>query len=285
MRHAIDGCGRYPFQRPRYAGEWAAFDRPSGKRGDGAFPQVRKLSWWKWEPTSSLLSPRAPIEPARGHCFPSCCRTCSRACCCCATAAFSATNSGKAWFCGAYICWSGFEGHAPQRLSSFPMARIWRRFIPMHAPEKDRQGIVVRVIKYTLNDPQRVGHQEEHTLLTDLLDASKYPALELIPGYHWRWEHELGYAQQKTYQDPPRASKPTHLRSETPTGVRQEIYALSLAHFVIRSLMFQAARRAGLDTDRLSFTGCHQTLECRCRNAIAALRSRLKPGMRRCWMK
>ena len=27
--------------------------------------------------------------------------------------------------------------------------------------------------------------------------------------------------------------------------------------------MFQAARRAGLDTDRLSFTGCLQTLQCR----------------------
>ena len=129
--------------------------------------------------------------------------------------------------------------------------------------KKDRRGIIVRVIKYTLNDPQRVGHQEEHTLLTDLLDETKYPAWELIPGYHWRWEHELVFDEQKTHQDPPRASKPTHLRSETPTGVLQEIYALSLAHFVIRSLMFQAAQRASLDTDRLSFTGCFQILQCR----------------------
>ena len=43
----------------------------------------------------------------------------------------------------------------------------------------------------------------------------------------------------------------------------QEIYALSLAHFVIRSLMFQAAERAGLDTDHISFTGCFQILQCR----------------------
>ena len=27
--------------------------------------------------------------------------------------------------------------------------------------------------------------------------------------------------------------------------------------------MFQAAKRAGLDTDRLSFTGCFQILQCR----------------------
>ncbi len=127
----------------------------------------------------------------------------------------------------------------------------------------DRDGIVVRVIKYTLDDPQRVGHQEEHTLLTDLLNEVAFPAWELIPGYHWRWEHELVFDEQKTHQDPPRASKPTHLRSETPMGVLQEIYALSLAHFVIRSLMLQAAQRACLDTDRLSFTGCLQILRCR----------------------
>jgi len=45
--------------------------------------------------------------------------------------------------------------------------------------------------------------------------------------------------------------------------VIQEIYALSLGHFVIRSLMFQAAEPVGLDPDRLSFTGCFQVLKCR----------------------
>ena len=36
--------------------------------------------------------------------------------------------------------------------------------------EKDRDGIVVRVIRYTLDDPQRVGHEEVHTLITSLFD-------------------------------------------------------------------------------------------------------------------
>jgi hypothetical protein len=31
--------------------------------------------------------------------------------------------------------------------------------------EKDRDGIVVRVIRSTLDDPQRVGHGEEHVLI------------------------------------------------------------------------------------------------------------------------
>jgi hypothetical protein len=41
------------------------------------------------------------------------------------------------------------------------------------------------------------------------------------------------------------------------------LYALSLGHFVVRALMVQAAARTGLDVDRLSFTGCLQTLRCR----------------------
>ena len=40
--------------------------------------------------------------------------------------------------------------------------------------EKDRDGIMVRVIRYTLDDPQRVGHGEEHVLITNLFDESSF---------------------------------------------------------------------------------------------------------------
>lgn len=129
--------------------------------------------------------------------------------------------------------------------------------------EKDRHGIVVRVIRYKLDDPGRVGHDEEHVLLTNLLDEVLYPAQELIPLYHERWEEELVFDEQKTHQDPRRATKPANLRSETPAGVIQELYALSLAHFVTRALMFEAAASVAIDPDRLSFTGCFQILQCR----------------------
>lgn len=121
----------------------------------------------------------------------------------------------------------------------------------------------MRVIAYTLNDPQRVGHGEVHRFVTNLLDEQAYPALELITEYHERWEEELVFDEQKTHQDPRRAEKPAHLRSETPLGVQQELYALSLAHFVVRALMVEAARPVGLDVDRLSFTGCLHILRCR----------------------
>src|SRR5207253_958912 len=127
----------------------------------------------------------------------------------------------------------------------------------------DRGGIVVRVIRYTLDDPQRVGHGEVHVLITNLLDEDLCPAQELIILYHERWEHELVYDEQKTHQDPRRATKPAHLRSETPAGVIQEVYALALGHFVTRAPMFEAAGAVGLDPDRLSFLGCFQILKCR----------------------
>jgi hypothetical protein len=127
----------------------------------------------------------------------------------------------------------------------------------------DQDGIVVRVIRSTLDDPQRVGHGETHVLITNLLDETLYPVEELIILYHERWEQELVYDEQKTHQDPRRATKPAHLRSETPAGVIQEVYALSLGHFVIRALMFEAAGTVGLDPDRLSFLGCFQILKCR----------------------
>ena len=73
--------------------------------------------------------------------------------------------------------------------------------------------------------------------------------------YHKRWEKELTFDEQKTHQDPRRATKPAQLRSETPAGVIQEVYALSLGNFVIRSLMFEAAATANLDPDRLSSAG------------------------------
>jgi hypothetical protein len=129
--------------------------------------------------------------------------------------------------------------------------------------ENDSGGILVRVIEYTLDDPQRTGHQEKHVLLTNLLEDKFFPAQELICEYHERWEEELMYDEQKTHQDPVRAEKVANFRSETTDGLKQEIYALSLAHFVTRLLMFQAATARGIDVDRLSFKGCFQIIKTR----------------------
>jgi hypothetical protein len=129
--------------------------------------------------------------------------------------------------------------------------------------ENDSGGILVRVIEYTIDDPQRTGHQEKHVLLTNLLEPELFPAEELICEYHERCDHELVYDEQKTHQDPNRAEKTTDFRSETSDGLRQEIYALSLAHFVTRALMLEAATAKGIDVDQLSFKGCFQIIKTR----------------------
>jgi hypothetical protein len=131
---------------------------------------------------------------------------------------------------------------------------------------------VVRVIRYTIDDPQRVGHLQEHTLITTLLEEQLDPARDLVILDHERWEIELVYDEQKTHHDPRRAEKPANLRSETPQGVLQEIHALSLAHYAMRKVMHEAAVPADLDPDRLSFLGCLHIVrtrmpECRARTS------------------
>jgi hypothetical protein len=129
--------------------------------------------------------------------------------------------------------------------------------------EKDRRGIIVRVIEYKLDDPRRTGHDEVHRLMTNLLDAREFPASELIMEYHERWEEELVFDEQKTHQNPRRAEKTTHLRSETADGLKQELYALSLGHFIIRAMMLDAANEANIDVDHLSFKGSFQIIRTR----------------------
>lgn len=243
-----------------------AFGRPtSGTRGEGAFPQVRKLSLVElgthvevaFQIKPCTVSEQAMLASLLRHVTPD-----------------MLLIWDRNFF--SYELWKTLNSRAIQVLARGkanlvlePIQRLSegsylaKIYPSWYARQKDRDGIVVRVIKYTLDDPQRVGHQEEHTLLTNLLDEKLYPAHELICGYHQRWEHELVYDEQKTHQDPRRATKPANLRSETPTGVVQELYALSLGHFVVRALMFAAAEREKLDPDRLSFTGCFHILQCR----------------------
>jgi len=57
-----------------------------------------------------------------------------------------------------------------------------------------------------------------------------------------------------------RWAHPRPLRSKRPREVVRELYGLLLAHLAIRTLMHRAARREGLDPDRLSFVGALRVL-------------------------
>lgn len=114
---------------------------------------------------------------------------------------------------------------------------------------KTGEQIRVRIIEYTLTDPGLNGYGQKHRLVTTLLDPQTSPALELICLYHERWEIELVMDEMDTHQ----RLTAGPLRSLTPRGVIQELYGWVLAHFALRALMHQAAVRARLDPDRLSF--------------------------------
>jgi hypothetical protein len=108
-------------------------------------------------------------------------------------------------------------------------------------------GIVVRVIDYQLDG---VADAEPiYRLVTTILDHEKVPAKELAALYHERWEIETALDELKTHL---RGSKIV-LRSKTPDLVRQEFYGFMMAHFAIRGLMHEAAIKADVDPDRLSF--------------------------------
>jgi len=110
-------------------------------------------------------------------------------------------------------------------------------------------GLVIRVIDYTLDDPNRPGHGERHRLVTTLLDASLYPADELVVLYHQRWEIEIGNDEIKTHQ----LDRLVELRSRTPCGIVQEMYGILLAYNAVRYLMHQAALSVDIDPRGLSF--------------------------------
>jgi hypothetical protein len=70
-----------------------------------------------------------------------------------------------------------------------------------------------------------------------LLDPYLARALDLVDAYHERWEIETTIDEVDTHQR--LINHP--LRSKKPVGVIQEIYALFIAHFILRSFMHQAA--------------------------------------------
>lgn len=259
------GCDGTVMDVPDSPANAAAFARATGSRGAGAFPQIRKVSLVEigthvetafavggWQDSEPVL-----VKQLFDH-----------------VPADALLLEDRGFF--SYAAWKELRARGIALLVRIKKNLVFQpirhlsdgSFLAKIYPSdkdrrKDRNGLVVRIIEYTLDDPQRVGHGETHRLMTSLLDERTYPARELIGLYHERWEEELVFDEPKTHQDPRRATKPAQLRSETPQGVMQELYALSLGHFVTRALMLQAAQTDPIDVDRLSFTGCFQILQCR----------------------
>jgi hypothetical protein len=106
--------------------------------------------------------------------------------------------------------------------------------------------VPVRVIEFTV----MVGRKRKHyRLITTLLDPKKAPALELANLYTKRWGIETAFAELKTSLK----GSGVLLRSQRPELVEQDFYGLLLAHFGVRSIMEEAARKQNIPPTVLSF--------------------------------
>lgn len=237
-----------------------AFGRPGGGRSPGAFPQARVLSLcecgthvlWK-----SLIKPCCRGEPPMARYL----------------VRFLQENMLLLWdrnFLSYRLVQAVLKrgAHLLARVKSnmifMPVKRLPDgSFLAKLYPSarhraQDLDGILVRIIEYTFDDPQRPGAGQTHRLLTTLLSARQHPAKRLIVLYHERWEEELSIDEVKTHQ-----CERSVLRSETPAGVVQEIYGLLLGHYVIRKLMCEAADHADIAPRELSFVNTLKILRCR----------------------
>lgn len=114
---------------------------------------------------------------------------------------------------------------------------------PKHRRE-DREGITVRIIDYRID-----GFRGTYRIVTNILEVSKAPALELARLYSERWTIETAIDEIKTHL---RGSHVV-LRSKLPDLVRQDVFGLLLAHYGIRFVMHDAALSENISTDELSF--------------------------------
>ena len=234
-----------------------AFGRPSTRRGAGAFPQVRVVALIE---TGTHVLCDAVIRPFR----------CGEA-----PAGRQLLRSVGP---GMLLLWDrGFHGYEMVRATRARGAQFLGRvkanvvltpttvlpdgsylscLYPSPTARRRRQdGITVRVIEYTLDTPAGPG-RERYRLITSLLDAEAFPAAMLAAAYHERWEMETTLDEVKIHQ----WAHPRPLRSRHPREVVQELYGLLLAHLAIRTVMYQAAVRDGVDPDRLSFIGALRVL-------------------------
>jgi hypothetical protein len=111
---------------------------------------------------------------------------------------------------------------------------------------------VARLVCFTVLARTRSGRSKttQIRLLTTLLDPDLYPAAELAALYARRWLIEIAFLHlKKTVRGTGRI-----LRGRSETLVRQETWALLLAHNMIAGLAARTAAAAGLSPGQICFT-------------------------------
>jgi hypothetical protein len=226
-----------------------AFGRPGASRGKSAFPQLRMVSlvengthvlfgtkWGRYNESENRLASSVLSHLEAGML------------CLADRGFFGYAHWKQASATGADLLWR------MKKNTNLPCDRrladgsyLSRIYSSAKDRRHHRDAIVVRVIEYELKGID--DGEPLYRLITTVLDAGKAPADELAALYHDRWEIENVFDEFKTHL----RGRQAVLRSKTPELVEQEFYGFLLAHFAIRGLMHEAALKAGVDPDRLSF--------------------------------
>jgi hypothetical protein len=223
---------------------------PSGRRLRGAFPQVRLLGL-------AECGTRALIAACQGG-YSTGEKTLARqltgrlgpGMLCLADSNFTCYELWRdAAAAGAQLLWRAGASLGLPVIEVLPDGTYLSR---LRAPRKLRKSgaadITVRVIEYRLQDASGQV-TETFALITTLLDPEAAPARELAELYHARWQIETAIGAFKTGMK----GAGIVLRSKTPDGAEQEIWALLCAYHAIREVICAAAALARQDPLRISF--------------------------------
>jgi hypothetical protein len=226
-----------------------AFGRPTATRGQSGFPQLRFVSLV--ENGTHVLFGAQVDSYATGELelAPKVVKRLQSGWLCLADRLFFGFGLWQqASETGADLLWRVKVGRILEPIKRLSDGSYLSKIYPSDKDRKrDRKGHIVRVIDYQLTGIPDA--EPLYRLVTSILDEHLAPAEELAALYHERWEIEGALDELKTHL----RGRKIVLRSKTPELVHQEFYGLMLAHFAVRGLMHEAALRAHLDPDELSF--------------------------------
>jgi Insertion element 4 transposase N-terminal/Transposase DDE domain len=230
-----------------------AFGRPGSSRreGGGAFPQLRLVGLSECGTHAITSAALGPYETSENALADELLGALAPGMLCLADRGFYSFERFKmARETGAQLLWrvkSNMRLPREQTLSDSSYLSSVYAWSDRHAHSDPAR---VRVIEYQLDDPGLSQAEERYRLLCTIEDDEQAPAAELAELYSERWELEGTIDELKTHQRGPRVV----LRSKHPDGVYQEAYGFLCTHYAIRRLMHDAALKADIDPDRLSFT-------------------------------
>jgi len=138
-----------------------------------------------------------------------------------------------------------------QRLVRWPKSKIRSSLLSQKSWARLPAEITVRLVRIRVET--KGFRTRKIILVTTLLDPDKYPPNALAQLYRRRWHLELSLRHLKTTLQMERLS------CKTPSMVQRELSMHVLVHNLIRRLMLEAARRASVPLDRVSFAGALAT--------------------------